>query len=239
MLIFGIFLFSIKVFGQEVVTAGEKDNVQISYQLTLLEENNKKDKYLISISTENKNDYDLFYALPLNSEKKVETLLPTGFSKITIRNSMGWFGDGKQIIGQETVIRTENNEILMMLEKQKTYNFETDFNVKHGEKPIVTNSYIYTLRKLNEFNVSINDAFVNGIWQTTCGNGNMSLSLVLEGDVKVIIQSVNGKQFRWLKQSASNFVRENDTNSTLTYNKNENKFYYTSSDGNNCEWTKK
>ena len=138
-------LISISAISQETKIIGSKDNVEISYQLTELSKGAKKDKYLISISFENKNSYDLFYVLPLiknnDGTESVGILTNRGFSEITIRNATGLFGSGKQLIGQETVLRTEDNGILLMLEQNRIYNVEAEFNVKTGEKPIITNSY--------------------------------------------------------------------------------------------------
>lgn len=240
----GLFLFtSLLSFAQENVIIGTKDNVEISYQLTKLETNAKKDKYLISVTAQNKNNYNLYYPVAFiknaDGSETLSPLITTGFSKIVIRNSTGWFGDGKQVAGQETTLKTENNEVLFNMEKDKIYNFETEFNVKHDDKPIITNSYGNSLRKLEEYNLVINDTFVNGMWVSNCGNNVISLSLLDESGKKILLQSVNGKQIRWIKASNSNFIKENDTNSTLTYSKTDNKFLYSSSDGNNCEWTKK
>ena len=239
-----LFLFtSLLSFAQENVIIGTKDNVEISYQLTKLETNAKKDRYLISVTAQNKNNYNLYYPVVFiknaDGSETLSPLIATGFSKIVIRNSTGWFGDGKQVAGNLTTLKTENNEVLFNMEKDKIYNFETEFNVKHDDKPIITNSYNSSLRKLEEYNLVINDTFVNGMWVSNCGNNVISLSLLDESGKKIILQSVNGKQIRWIKASNTNFIKENDTNSTLTYSKTDNKFLYSSSDGNNCEWTKK
>lgn len=244
LLLTSLFLFAnLIAFGQENIVIGTKDNVEISYQLTKLDSNPKKDKYLISVSAQNKNNHNLYYGVELvknsNGTESTNPFLSNGFSKIIIRNSTGWFGDGKQIVGQETTVKTETNEILFNLEKNKIYNFETEFNVKHDDKPIITNTYGSTLRKLEEFNIAINDTFVNGVWVSNCGNNTISLALLDENGKKIILQSVNGKQIRWISASNTNFLKENDNNSTLTYSKSDNKFLYSSSDGNNCEWTKK
>jgi hypothetical protein len=235
-------LISISAISQETKIIGSKDNVEISYQLTELSKGAKKDKYLISISFENKNSYDLFYVLPLiknnDGTESVGILTNRGFSEITIRNATGLFGSGKQLIGQETVLRTEDNGILLMLEQNRIYNVEAEFNVKTGEKPIITNSYKNTLRKIDEFNLKISEAFVNGIWKSSCGNNQMSLSIIEENGEQKILQNVNGNQIKWIKQSSTSYKKEGDAGSTLTYQKSENKFFYSSSDGNNCTWAK-
>ncbi|HNF28889.1 MAG TPA: hypothetical protein PLY81_01265, partial [Chitinophagaceae bacterium] len=59
-----------------------------------------------------------------------------------------------------------------------------------------------------------------------------------ENNKTFILQSVNGKQIKWKQTSPTMFVKENDTNSTLSYNKEKKTFSYSSSDGINCEWIK-
>lgn len=228
-------------FCQETVI-GNKDNVEISYQLTELEKGAKKDRYLLTVSFQNKGDADLYYALPLTKNDKgtesISFMVPKGFAEIKVRNATGILGAGSQLMGQETILRTEDNAVLMALEKGKIYNVEDEFNVKSGEKPIVTNSYKHTLRTLDAFNLKMNDAFLSGIWKSSCGNSTISLSLIDENGQQKLLQNVNGIQIKWIKQSPTTFLKENDVNSTLTYNKSNNRFYYSSSDGNNCEWVK-
>ena len=66
----------------------------------------------------------------------------------------------------------------------------------------------------------------------------MSLSIIEENGEQKILQNVNGNQIKWIKQSSTSYKKEGDAGSTLTYQKSENKFFYSSSDGNNCTWAK-
>jgi len=231
------------LFGQNSVEIANIDNVKIQYSLTKLESKETKEKYLIQVYVVNNNNYPLYYVVPgvVNQDKSV-TMDPfsLNFSKIKIRNSTGLFGDGIGLAGDNSNMKTINNGFLFVLIPGKIYNSETTFKVKTGEDPLVTNTVRANLNKLLNFDVKINSANVNGIWGSTCSS--MDLSLTFEeniGGISYIIQSVNGKQSKWLKQTEMNFTRENDNSTTLTYQKANNTFLFSSSDGISCTLTKK
>lgn len=238
-----ILLIGFYCFGQEAKIIGNQQGIEISYQLTTLEKGDKKDKYLVAITAVNKGNEDLYYGVAIvkdaNGQESFGILPQLGFSKISIRNSTGWFGDGKDVMGEQTILRTEDNANLFVFFKEKILNFEFEFNTKSGVTPIITNSYIKTLRPLNTFNIALNDAIINGTWISTCGNSMNSLVFSADASGQFINQSVNGRQFKWIRRNVTEFTKENDSNSTLTYNKSNNTFIYANAEGVSCEWNKK
>ncbi len=240
----GLYLgFISQIFGQNAVELANVDNVKIQYSLTKLETKETKEKYLIQVNVVNNNSYPMYYVVPgiVNEDKSV-TMDPLNlnFAKIKIRNSTGLFGDGIGLAGDNSNMKTISNGFLFALMPGKIYNFETTFKVKTGDLPLVTNTVKSNLNKLSNFDVKINSANINGIWSSTCSS--MDLSLTFEeniGGISYIIQSVNGKQSKWLKQTEMNFTRENDNSTTLTYQKANNTFLFSSSDGISCTLTKK
>jgi hypothetical protein len=240
----GLYLgFISQIFGQNAVEIANVDNVKIQYSLTRLESKETKEKYLIQVNVVNNNNYPMYYVVPgiVNEDKSV-TMDPLNlnFAKIKIRNSTGLFGDGIGLSGDNSNMKTISNGFLFALMPGKIYNFETTFKVKTGDLPLVTNTVKSNLNKLSNFDVKINSANINGIWSSTCSS--MDLSLTFEeniGGISYIIQSVNGKQSKWLKQTEMNFTRENDNSTTLTYQKANNTFLFSSSDGISCTLTKK
>ena len=241
---FALFFVSFgSLFGQNSVEIANIDNVKIQYSLTKLESKETKEKYLIQVNVINNNSYPMYYVVPgLVAQDKsiVIDVLNLNFAKIKIRNSTGLFGDGIGLSGDNSNMKTINNGFLFVLMPGKIYNSETTFKVKTGEDPLVTNTVKANLNKLLNFDVKINSTNVNGIWSSTCSS--MDLSLTFEeniGGISYIIQSVNGKQSKWLKQTEMNFTRENDNSTTLTYQKANNTFLFSSSDGISCTLTKK
>lgn len=239
-----LFLAYANCFSQESKVVGNQDGIEISYQLTNLEKGDKKDKYLVAITAVNKGSQDMYYGVPLEKDasgKESFGIIPQlGFSKISVRNSTGWFGDGKQVTGQQTILRTEDNAVLFGLEKGKIYNFEFEFNTKTGVTPIITNTYVRSINPLSSFNLALNEVVINGTWVSSCGNSMNSLVFLSDATgVQFINQSVNGRQFKWIRKNVTEFVKENDVNSILTYNKATNTFAYANAEGVSCEWKKK
>lgn len=238
------FLAFVGVFAQSPIELANIDNVKISYTLTKLESTDKKDKYLIQVTLVNANSNPVYYAIPgiVNADKTV-TMDPFNdkFAKVKIRNSTGLFGDGIGLSGDNTGLVTTGNGFVYVIHPGKMYNSETTFKVKTGEAPIVTNTVKQNLNQLSNYDLQINRSMIDGLWKSTCTSVDMSLSYVeMTGTSPAsIIQSVNGKQIKWIKQTDITFVRENDNSTTLSYQKATNSFLFSSSDGISCTLTKK
>ena len=243
-LIFFLFGSFIQLFSQAPVELANIDNVKISYTLTKLESTDKKDKYLIQVTLVNSNSTPIYYAIPgiVNADKTI-TMDPFNdkFAKVKIRNSTGLFGDGIGLSGDNTGLVSTNNSFIYVLHPGKIYNSETTFKVKTGELPIVTNTVKQNLNQLSYYDLQINRSMIDGLWKSTCTSVDMSMAFqeMTGTSPAVIIQSVNGKQIKWLKQTEITFTRENDNSTTLSYQKASNSFLFSSSDGITCTLTKK
>ena len=196
------------------------------------------------MKAENTSDTDLYYSVELRKDNNGNWMLPIipdqkGFTKIKVLNSTGWFGDGQSLIGDQTDYVTTNNSLLFVIKKGNTYSEETSFKVKKGNKPIITNTFLRSLKKLQDFDLKISSKMLDGNYISSCGNVQINISFVNSierGDF--LIQTTNGKQFIWLRTSTTTFVRENNSDYSLTYNKNNGTFTYSTSDGITCVWKK-
>ncbi|WP_299064464.1 hypothetical protein [uncultured Polaribacter sp.] len=240
-----LLLLSSNGFGQEEKSLGEKKGVKITYQLLLQEEQKKKDKYILIVNSNNENNSDLYYEVPLVKNNNGELSLPftpeeQGFTKIRVRNSTGLFGDGKSIIGEQTKLITTNNSILFKIKKGSVLTQETTFKVKKGVKPLVTNSFKKTLKELKDFDLKISPEMLNGDFISSCQEIKVNIlfqNSAEKGDY--LIQTTNGKQFIWTRKNNTTFIRENSSDFTIIFNKSNNTFNYSTSDGITCVWSKK
>tara|TARA_R110002049_G_scaffold56399_1_gene155529 strand:+ start:387 stop:1136 length:750 start_codon:yes stop_codon:yes gene_type:complete len=238
-------LLSFNVLGQEEIKLGEKKGINITYQLLLQEEQKKKDKYILIVNSTNENISDLYYEVQLVKNNSGELSLPfiqeeQGFTKIKVRNSTGLFGDGKSIIGEQTNLITTNNSILFKIKKGSVLTQETTFKVKKGVKPMITNSFNKTLKELKDFDLKISTEMLNGNFVSSCQEIKVNIlfqNSVEKGDY--LIQTTNGKQFIWTRTNNTTFVRENSNDFTIIFNKSNNTFNYSTSDGITCVWNKK
>jgi hypothetical protein len=231
--------------GQEEKKLTTKYGVDITYQLVLEDESKRKDSYILIVHATNNSEADLYYPIKIETDETVVALNSLmsgsdGFTKITVRNSTGWFGDGKSISGDKTKLNTTDNNVLFELKKGGVYTYETSFKVKSGKKPIITNSFSTILQTLENFDLQISDEMLNGEYVSSCGDINLSITSLNDlekGDH--LIQTVNGNQFIWIKKTDTTYKRENNDQITLSYNKSESKFIYSTSDGISCTWDKK
>lgn len=230
-------------FSQNEKLLSNQNGFEIAYKAQKLEEG-KKDKWLVTVTAINKTDKPLYYALLTMKQNdgsiKANPLGALFSSKVTVQNATGFLSsDGVKIKGEESDLFTENKtSILYKYDAGRIYNYESTINVKHGDTPIVTISHFFPLKAINEFNIETSSVLIDGDYKTTCGQTSFSLSLQDQTGKTVLIQSINGKQIKWIKTSATLFAKENDTNTTLSYNKEKKTFSYSSSDGISCEWSR-
>jgi hypothetical protein len=230
-------------FSQNPIVLSDQNGFEIVYKAQKLGEG-KKDEWLVTVTAINKTDKPLYYALQtMNQNNGATTVNPLAglfSSKVTVRNAVGFLSaDGVKIKGEESELFTENKtSILYKYDAGRIYNYENTINIKHGDTPIITITHFYPLKNLSEFNIETSSALIDGDYKTSCVQTTFSLSLKDQNNQTVLIQSINGKQIKWIKTSATLFTKENDTNTTLSYNKEKKTFSYSSSDGVTCEWSR-
>ncbi|MGG8495930.1 hypothetical protein ACQY1Q_05915 [Tenacibaculum sp. TC6] len=238
-----ILLITINSFCQEKIEIAEKGGLKISYQLIKEEEGKKKDSYIIILSAENTNDNNLFYAVQLMKDAANKWNIPNGdekfYSKLKVRNSTGWFGNGIGISGEKTQLITTDNKLIFEIKKNEVYTKETSFKVKKGVKPLITNTFLKTFSKLDDFDLKISSNMIDGKYLSSCGNLTIDISSQTSNERgDFLIQTTNGKQFIWLRKSETTFIREENQGFTLIFDKVKQSFIYSTSDGVVCNWVR-
>lgn len=230
-------------FSQTVKILSTQNGFEIAYQAQKISDG-KKDKWLVTVTAVNKTESPLFYGVPTlnqnNAANQMNDPAAQFSSKVAVRNVTGFLAnDGVRIKGELTNFFTENKStVLLQYAPGRIYNYENSINVKHGDTLIVTVSHAYPLKKLSEFNLEISGALIDGDYKTSCGSNSFGVSMKVENEKTFLLQSVNGKQIKWIKSSATLFLKETDSSSTLSYNRDKKTFSYSSTDGINCEWTR-
>lgn len=244
-IIAALLFYTFKISAQEEKVLATKNGIKISYQLLLEKEEKKKDKYILIVNAVNETNSNLYYEIPLIKDQNGNWDLPylpeeSGFTKIEVRNSTGLFGNGQSIIGDQTSSMTTNNSILFEIKSGEIYSQETTFRVKTGDSPLITNSFSKTIKNLELFDLQLSADMLNGDYISSCADIKININAYNspeKGDY--LIQTTNGKQFFWIRSSETSFVRENSQGYTLTFNKNDNSYTYSTSDGITCIWKKK
>lgn len=235
---------------QETIVLNNQDGVYVTYELTKLESTSKKDTYLAIIKAENKNSFDVYYTAQQyrpgyglgTAPSQTNSLNGQAFAQANVRNSTEFLGDYDYVPlkGNMTRAITTNNQVLYVLESGRSVTTEKKFKVKTGVKPILTNSFLVPLRPIDYFDLAISEETVNGDWVSSCGNILMSLMLTRNENGEIIIrQIINGKQNIWRKAGSNTFEKMYDRGITITYNKINGSFSYTSSDGVLCNWIRR
>lgn len=229
---------------QEKITLNTQDGIQVTYELTKMDDGDKKDTYLVIVKAENTNDHDVYYSIPLTKQANGTYVVPVTanllFAQTSVRNSTSLFGDQVNLKGTETKITTNDNKLLYTIAKGSFITGEQKFKVKKGAKPVLTNTFLLSLKPLDYYDVAINETMINGDWVSDCGNIQMNLTMTKNehGDV-MLQQLVNGRQNNWVKKTAHTFEKTADSNATLSFNKTNGSFTYTNTDGVLCVWKRK
>jgi len=213
-----------------------EDNADFSLRIQLhkLEADEKKDKYLMEISLANKRNYDLYYAVAKNSNV---SYMNTSMGTIKVQNATGLM-KSTGFSGALTRLETINNEALVVIEKQETLQGQFKFSVPGGTEPLVTFTGNTVFRKLESFPLRLNAIIVNGTWNSACLSAASTLSYIDTGAVHYMLQGLNGRYIKWLKQTENTFVRSESQGTTLTYSLATGQFTYTNTDGVFCVWRK-
>ncbi|KAB8153357.1 hypothetical protein EZY14_008990 [Kordia sp. TARA_039_SRF] len=212
--------------------------VEVTYQLIKEKETRNKNKFIMMVSVVNTSNEDYYYTVSSNANTRI--LQGDGFVKVKVRNSSGWLGDGKAITGEPTEYVTVDNDYLYVIKAGEMYNSETTFRIKKNREPLITGNFTKTLKTLEEFDLKVDATMINGDWISSCGNIRITLSHFAANEKRreYILQTVNGKQFTWIRNSENSYVREDNTGYSLTFNKDAQTFTYSSEDGISCEWKK-
>jgi hypothetical protein len=229
---------------QETIVLNNQDGVFITYELTKIESSSKKDTYLAVVKAENKNDFAVFYGVPQtrlgNGTSQISPLENQLFAQSSVRNSTGLLGDNINLKGNSTKFITTDNKALFTIGKGSFVTGEKEFKVKGGVKPVLTNTFLFPLKPIENFDLAISEEVINGDWISSCGNIQMALTLSKnEKGEAVIQQQINGKQNSWRKLTSNTYEKVNDKSATLSYNKTNNTFNYSTTDGVVCSWNKK
>jgi hypothetical protein len=230
-------------FAQNEKVLSTQNGFEIAYTAQKIGDGGK-DKWLITVSAVNKTEDKLFYSLPTIKQTDgsfaVNTFSSLFSSKVTVRNATGFLAsDGVKVKGEPTNFYTLNKAgMLFQYDPGRIYNYENTINVKDGDTPVVTITHTYPLKKLSEFNLEPTAALIEGEYKSTCATTVFSIHIKEEVAKTYLIQSINGRQIKWLRTSSNLFVKETDTGSTLSYNKEKRVFNFSSSDGIACEWQK-
>lgn len=244
-LIITLFSFT-KLISQQEKRIAVKDSVEITYQLLLKGHTSKKDKYILIVNAINKSNTDKFYVTPLakpssiNQSTVSQAGTSPGFTRVKVRNSTGMFGNGASIKGEFTGLITTNNEAIYVIRKGNIYTQETSFRVLKGTAPLITNTFTKTFNDLSNYDLRLTPKMINGDYISDCGDIRLNLNASKDETGKdIVIQTINGKQFIWIRTSEDTFVRRNNCNeATLTFNKTTNSFQYSTVDGVYCDWVK-
>lgn len=215
-------------------TIEENANFDVRITLSKLESDAKKDKYLMEVSLVNKRDYDLFYAV---AKGTAEQNVNSAMGSLKVHNATGLIKT-TTISGTATRWETTNNESLVQIGKSSPVKSQFKFSVPKGVQPVLTYTGINTPKKLEEFSLRLNAALVNGTWNSSCLTSPITLSYVDTGAVHYILQSINGRYIKWLKQTENTFTRAESFGTTLSFNRSNGQFFYTNTDGIFCMWRK-
>ncbi|MCF6182301.1 hypothetical protein [Lutibacter sp.] len=234
-----------KLISQQEKRIAVKDSVEITYQLLLKGHSSKKDKYILIVNAINKSNTDKFYTAPMAKSAREGHVTATqsgdsGFTRIKVRNSTGLFGNGASIKGEFTDLITTDNEAIYVIRKGDIYTQETSFRVLRGDIPLITNTFTKIFEDLSRYDLRLTPKMINGDYVSNCGNIRLNLNTSKDETGRdIVIQTINGKQFIWIRRSEDTFVRKNNCNeATLTFNKTTNSFQYSTVDGVYCDWVK-
>lgn len=135
-----LFLLAIPLFvnAQDVAVA-DKDGVFISYKLTKIKEDTKKETYLISVKASNKNDYDVYYEGPTN---KVNPF----FCTLTIRNTK----DNIYLTGSESRLMSVNKP-LFYIKRGSYVSADKEVKVDKGSSPVLTADFLSELKDIVQY----------------------------------------------------------------------------------------
>lgn len=163
-----LFLFSSFCFSQtnnDFKLLKKINGVEIYYKVKKLRDTKSKTDWLIEFEYTNSTNNDLFYKsffikekpnlLDVVSDKETKEKEETSFCKINIENKNGFWNSNSSggITGDKTRLKTDKNETILLLKKNKTYTRSFEMRTNIEEEPIINISIINSI----SFTEDIND----------------------------------------------------------------------------------
>jgi len=235
------------VTAQDKLPLNGQSGINLSYQLTKLEESDKRDRYKLVVVAENTNPHDVYYTIPMKKQPDGQFRL-NSYDNMALceaypKNATGLMGvlnDAAKITGEQTKAVTKTNEVLFKLSRGQVLTGEVRFAVKPGQKPEIVSKFNRPTRKIEEYDMTAAGEPLTGAWVSNCGNVSMTLKPGKNDKGQdVIYQTVNGRQNTWLMISENVFEKPGDKQATVTFNRTGNIYTYTNMDGAICIWSKK
>ncbi len=147
-----LFIQSTILFAQEKVELKNQDGVFVSYTLTKIDGDEKKDQYTLTVQAENKNDFDVFYT---GTASTASASLVSSFTSIKVSKVVGFLAaNSLSLNGSETGLFTTRNEPLFRINKGQLVTRELTFKVKTGDIPVITCSFSRSLKKEAFYEIS-------------------------------------------------------------------------------------
>jgi hypothetical protein len=226
---------------QQKIDLNSRNGLAVSYELLKLKDSEKKTTYLAIVTLVNENNYDLYYAVPYNylsdGSIAISILENKAVCQTSVRNSKSVLGDNINFVGIETDFLTTDNKKLFKIKASSQITREDEFNMKIGEDPILTNTFLIDVKNFDEFDLQLNKEMIDGKYINNCGGGFLNLTLGKnENGLAIITQFVNSNQIIWVAKNNTTFVKSLDNSATILYNKADKSFTYTTTDGVNCKW---
>ncbi len=154
----GLMIFLLSGFlakAQQPVELNNTKGIVTTYLLSKIDSSDsKKDKYVAVVTTENRNNYDMFYnVIPGDGIIKVnEDNNKVFFSEVTIDNVKGFLAENKvKLQGQLSRLLTMQGYYLYMIPKQNPIKQSISFSVSKGETPVLSYKIYKRLNKLIDY----------------------------------------------------------------------------------------
>ena len=154
-IILAFFGFRSNLNAQQPTELSTVKGIVTSYIVTKIDSSDaKKDKYVAVITSQNTNNYDLFYnVIPGSGSIRVnDDNNKVYFSEVTISNVKGFLADNKvKLQGELSRLVTSQGYYLYMIPKQVNLKQRISFYVPKGEVPILSDKTYKRLNRLSDY----------------------------------------------------------------------------------------
>lgn len=245
LLVFVLSLFLTKSFSQAETLLASDFGINISYQLVLEKEGKKKNTYLLIINAENVSETSLFYSVQLHKNDKKEWILPVvpkekSFTRVKITNANTFFGSSKLLFGDKTKHELKDNQSLLELKKGKVYTEKMRFKIKSDIQPKITNTFLRSLKKIENFEFKLGATVLDGNYVSNCSDDTINLEFhqSKKREDNTITEVMNGEKYIWIRFNRTTFIRKDNPDYWLTYNEKQKTFSFSTPEGTTCNWEK-